>query len=57
MKNGVILLFEQALTILRNGRFEETIELRADCERMKDMFSRNARLWSKVFRTRNGANI
>ena len=40
MKNGVILLFEQALTILRNGRFEETIELRADCERMKDMFSR-----------------
>ena len=40
MKNGVILLFEQALTILRNGRFEATIELRADCERMKDMFSR-----------------
>ena len=35
-----MLLFEQALTILRNGRYEETIELRADCEKMKDLISR-----------------
>ncbi len=40
VRNGVMLLFEQALTILRNGRYEETIELRADCEKMKDLISR-----------------
>lgn len=40
MRNGVMLLFEQALAILRNGRYEETIALRADCEKMKDLFSR-----------------
>ncbi|MBQ8424073.1 MAG: inorganic phosphate transporter [Coprobacter sp.] len=40
MRNNVVSLFEKAISIEQSGRFEDTIELRAECEDMKSQFSK-----------------